>query len=65
MRRHVPRRFAILLAGLVALVVGVPFGATAFGDPGGASSDGDGRGDQRLRQVGYFIQWGSTGVLST
>jgi chitinase len=61
MRRHVPRRFAILLAGLVALVVGVPFGATAYGDPSGANSDGDGRGDQRLRQVGYFIQWGIYG----
>jgi len=60
MRRGNARRWAVLLAGLVALVVAVPFGAAAYGDQSADSHRGSSDAP-RFRQVGYFIQWGIYG----
>jgi chitinase len=52
------QRLVPLLAGLVALAIVVPLGATANA---GTSGTADRRGDDQLRQVAYFIQWGIYG----
>jgi chitinase len=52
------KHLVVALAGLVAVAVATPVGATAFAD----TSNTDRHGDQaRLRQVAYFIQWGIYG----
>ena len=70
-RLGVSRRIAILLAGLVALAIGAPFGAAAYGHSAGgqqaaaagqgAAGQGTDGGASRFRQVAYFIQWGIYG----
>src|SRR5688572_17272576 len=54
------RRLVSLLAGLVALAVVAPLGATAYAETRGTAHH---RGDDQghLRQVAYFIQWGIYG----
>jgi chitinase len=51
-------RLVPLLAGLVALALVVPLGAIANA---GTSGTADRHGDDQLRQVAYFIQWGIYG----
>lgn len=52
------RRMTVALAGLLALTVGLPWGAAAYGEQGQLLATTE---RPQLRQVGYFIQWGIYG----